>query len=95
VAELVEQGVRGVAMAETIEKLRSLSTEEIIQRHDARASNTVVGTRHYLAELARRDAEAQGKRMEALTRSMNRLSLVGVAVTIVGVILATLTYFSV
>ena len=81
-------------MAERIEELRNLSTEEIIRHHDAKAPNTVVGTQHYLDELARRDAEEQGKRMEALTRSMNHLTWVGVTVAIVGVVLAAMTYLT-
>jgi hypothetical protein len=51
-----------------------------------------VGTRHYLHELARPSAPAQDKRMGALTRSMNRLSVVGVGVGIVGAILAAMTF---
>jgi hypothetical protein len=77
-------------MAETIAELRSLS-DEIIRRHDARAANTAVGTQHYLDELARRDAERQGKRMEALTRSMYVLSVDVTIATIVGVVLTAMS----
>jgi hypothetical protein len=71
-------------VAETIEELRSLPKDEIIRRHDARAGNVSVGTQHYLDELARRDAEGQGRRMEALTESLNRLTrwIVGLTVLI-------------
>ena len=74
-------------MAETIEELRSLPDEEIIKRHDAQAVHTVVGTQHYLNELARRDAVRQGERMEALTRSINVLTVVITIATVVGVAL--------
>jgi hypothetical protein len=74
-------------VAETIAELRSLPDEEIIRRHDAQAIHTVVGTQHYLDELARRDAERQGKRMEALTRSINRLTVLIAIATVVGVVL--------
>jgi hypothetical protein len=81
----------GGSVAEPIEELRGLSTEEIIRRHDEQAIHTFVGTQHYLDELARRDAEEQGRRMEALTESMNRLIRVGVGVGIVGAIIAAVT----
>jgi hypothetical protein len=74
-------------VAETIEELRSLPRDEIIRRHDASAVHTVVGTQHYLDELARRDAEEQGRRMEALTWSINVLTWVITGATIVGVAL--------
>jgi signal transduction histidine kinase len=77
-------------VAETIAELRRLSDEEIIRRHDDKAIHTVVGTQHYLDELARRDAERQGRRMEALTRSMYVLSVVVTVATIIGVILTAL-----
>jgi hypothetical protein len=74
-------------VAETIAELRSLPDEEIIRRHDALTSHTVVGTQHYLDELARRDAVRQGKRMEALTRSINVLTVVITIATVIGVAL--------
>jgi hypothetical protein len=48
----------------------------------------------YADELTRREYARQGEKMEALTRSMNRLTWVGVSVAIVGVILAAMTFFS-
>ncbi len=78
-------------MAETIEELRSLTAKEIIKRHDQRAGNTVVGTQHYLNELARRDAVRQGERMERLTKSINRLTWVVTGATIIGVILTLIS----
>jgi hypothetical protein len=81
-------------VAETIEELRSLSTEEIIRRHDALSGNTSVGTRHYLNELARRDAEEQGRRMVALTRSINRLTWAIAIATFIGVALTAWTVLS-
>jgi CHASE3 domain sensor protein len=74
-------------MAETIKELRSLPDEEIIRKHDDEAMHTVVGTEHYLKELARRDAERQGRRMEALTRSMYVLTVVVTIATLVGVLM--------
>lgn len=78
------------SMAETITELRSLPDEEIIRRHDERTANTVVGTQHYLNELARRDAVRQGERMKRLTTSINRLTWVVTGATVVGVVLTAL-----
>jgi len=84
-----------LSVAESIEELRSLSDEEVIKGHDQRAGNTVVGTDHYLKELARRDAMRQGERMERLTVSINRLTVVILIATIVGVILTGIGLFAV
>ncbi len=81
-------------MAETIEELRSIPEEEVCRRHDARAVNTVVGTQHYLDELARRDAVRQGERMERLTASINRLTWVIMGATIIGVVLTLVSLLS-
>ncbi len=81
-------------MAETIEELRSLPEEEVRRRHDAVAVHTVVGTQHYLDELARRDAVRQGERMERLTASLNRLTWVITEATIIGVILTLVSLLS-
>src|SRR5215212_8308407 len=92
----VAQGVwrLGGTVAETIEELRSLSTEEIIRRHDKQAQYTIVGTQHYLDELARRDAEEQGRRMEALTRSITYLTWAIAIATFIGVALTAWTLLS-
>ncbi len=81
-------------MAETIEQLRDLPDEEVIRRHDAMAQNTVVGTQHYLDELARRDMVRQGERMERLTASINRLTWVIMAATIIGVLLTAANLYA-
>jgi hypothetical protein len=85
-------------------ELRSLSEDEVIRRHDHWAAligppgtQDIDGRQRaflehyhrYVNELARRDAERQGNRMEALTPSMHWLTGVGVAVAIVGVFIAT------
>jgi len=38
-------------MSETIAELRAMSEEQLIDNHGRRASQTVTGTAHYLAEL--------------------------------------------
>jgi hypothetical protein len=81
-------------MAETIVQLRDLPDEEVIRRHDSIAQHTVVGTQHYLNELARRDAIRQGERMERLTVSINRLTWVIMVATIFGIILTAANLYA-
>ena len=45
----------------------------------------------YLDELTRRETVRQGERMEALTRSLNRLTWVITIATLIGVFLTALT----
>lgn len=81
-------------MAETIRELRDLDDDQVIARHDERATSTVVGTSHYLAELERLDSERTNQRVLSLTEQMrdmtkqarNVTSAVGV-LTLVNVIL--------
>jgi hypothetical protein len=86
---------------ETLEELRTLSDAELERRHDAvlralsdghmsgssaQQSQRYIERAHaYRAVLAQRQNERQAERMEALTRSMNRLSWVVVLATIAGV----------
>lgn len=48
-------------MSYSIEKLRSLSDNEIIAEHDKSALNTSVGTNYYMQELDRRSRERYEK----------------------------------
>jgi hypothetical protein len=83
---------------ETIEELRALPDEEIERRHDATMNSLSdssidaqvrqirIGRAHaYRIILEHRQSARQAQRMEALTRSMNRLSWVVVLATIVGI----------
>ena len=98
---------------ERISELRSISPEELVDKHDANVAeakrSNKLGVRSqwlgraqlYADELARREAQRQGERMEDLTESLNdltqrivRLTQVAVGVAIVGVILALLTVIS-
>jgi uncharacterized membrane protein YdfJ with MMPL/SSD domain len=65
-----------LVMAETIEKLRSLTDEEIIALHDSAARNPAVGTSHYLQELYRRDLNRQTKAMLSYTWYMLWITVV-------------------
>jgi hypothetical protein len=83
---------------ETIEELRALPDEEIERRHDATMNSLSdssidaqerqirIGRAHaYRGVLAQRQSVRQAQRIEALTRSMNRLTWVVVLATIAGV----------
>jgi cytochrome c553 len=83
---------------ETVEELRALPDAEIERRHDAVMQSLSddsigdlerqirIGRAHaYRAILEYRQSTRQSQRMEALTRSMNRLTWVVVLATIVGV----------
>ena len=84
---------------ERVDELQSLTKEQVIEKHDAHVeearSSNMQGVRLvwleraqvYADELARRETVRQGERMEALTRSLNRLTWAIAIVTIVGVCL--------
>jgi hypothetical protein len=83
---------------ETVEEIRNLPDAEIEQRHDAvvqALSDTSMEAQErqlhierahaYRGVLAQRQSVRQAQRIEALTRSMNRLTWVVVLATIAGV----------
>ena len=83
---------------ETVEEIRNLPDAELEQRHDAvvqALSDTSMEAQErqlhierahaYRGVLAQRESVRQAQRIEALTRSMNRLSWVVVLATIAGV----------
>ncbi len=57
-----------------ISELRNMSEEELIRRHDQQMGTRTPHYNVFLDELARREMVRQGKRMAALTRSLNRLT---------------------
>lgn len=70
-----------------VEDLRSMNEEELMRSHDRYMQNRAEHYNIFLDELSRREASRQGERMESLTKSINRLTLIITAATIVGVIL--------
>jgi len=84
---------------ESAEELHTLAPEEVAARHDVLAeearrifslnreeSMLYLGLAHlYLDELRRRETQRQAERMEALTKSINLLTLVITVATLVGV----------
>jgi hypothetical protein len=92
---------------ETVEELRNIPDAELEQRHDAvvaALSDTSMKAEErqlhierahaYRGVLAQRQSVRQAQRMEALNRSMNRLSWVVVLATIVGVGMTVWTLLS-
>ncbi len=77
-----------------VEHLRSKSEEELMQLHNEEMKNRSAHYNVYLDELSRRETVRQGKRMEALTRSLNRLTWVITVATLIGVALTAWTLLS-
>jgi hypothetical protein len=85
---------------ERVSELHALPEAQLIEKHDALVEEAAATkkpnpsaklqwlerARVYTDELARREAVRQGERMEALTRSMNRLTKIVTIATIAGVI---------
>jgi len=69
------------------EKLQSLSDQELIDRYNAEAEQTVVGTGFYRDELFRRVQAKQTDEMLAFTRQVRNLTVVIALLTVANVIL--------
>ena len=74
-----------------VEHLRSVSEEELMRLHNEEMKNRSAHYNVFLDELTRRETVRQGKRMEALTRSLNRLTWVITIATLIGAFLTALT----
>jgi hypothetical protein len=77
-----------------IEELRGMSEEELMRHHDEQTQYRAHHYNIYLDELARREMVEQGKRMEALTKSINHLTWVIMGATIVGAFLTAVSLLS-
>jgi hypothetical protein len=64
--------------AKSLEELRDLSDDQLIELHDSLARRTNIGLGYYLEELARRRQEAPTSSSPA-TRSRSRRSLSGLS----------------
>ena len=71
-----------------MKELREMSDEDIIERHDDLANSTLIGTKHYLSELVRRDQDRQTKAMLSLT---NKINIMTVVITICTVVITVFT----
>jgi hypothetical protein len=73
-------------VSKTIAELRNTPDDVLITKHDALASNTVVGVSYYLDEIRRREATRQGDRLERLTRAMAWMTGVITVATIINLL---------
>ena len=91
---------------ERVGELRALTKDQVIEKHDAHIDEARRSNKHgvrlvwlrraqvYADELSRRENVRQGETMEKLTRSLNRLTWVITAATIIGVVLTALSLLS-
>ncbi len=75
-------------MSETMAELRQLDDDELIERHDRSAKNTVVGLQHYLDELRYRQQSRIVESTKTLTKYIFWLTLVVTVATIFNVAIA-------
>lgn len=72
-------------MTMTYKALREASDEELIEAHDQRTRYTEAGIDYYLNELSRRETER-------LDNSVRRLTIVNIALVVVGTAAVRLTF---
>ena len=75
-------------MALSLSDLQKLTDDELVERHDAQAKTTVVGTQYFLDELNRRHQERQTKAMLRFTKWMAGMTVVITVATLGNVGLA-------
>ena len=73
-------------MSQTIEALRKLTDEEVIDLHDRAAFHTVVGVQFYLDEINRRQQNKQTDLMVEFTEKIFWLTVVITVLTVVNVV---------
>jgi type VI protein secretion system component VasF len=78
-------------VSETVAELRAMTDEQLIENHDRRATQTSVGTRHYLDELRHRDAARHELAVIKATEQVRTLTWWIVALTFVNVVLVAWT----
>ena len=70
-------------MALSLSDLRSLTDDELVERHDSQAKTTVVGTQYFLDELNRRYQERQTKAMLRFTKWITVMTVVITSATVI------------
>lgn len=81
-------------MAESVAELRSLSDEDVIAQHDARAGFTDMGPDYYMWELYRRDQERQTSEMLRLTDKITIMTAVITIATLINVAIGVAYFVS-
>ncbi len=81
-----------MSMAKTLQQLKELTTEELIQLHDKQAQSTGVGLQYYLDELGRREQDKLNQEMLRLTQQMQRMTVIMMWATLIALIIAILSF---
>ncbi len=72
-------------MSESLKKLRSLTDEELISKHDELAKHTQVGINHYLNEIYRRDNDKISNAMLKYTKWITIMTVIILIATIINI----------
>jgi len=80
-------------MAPTIEQLRAMTTEQLMNEHDSHAQSTVVGISYYLDEIARRQQASQTEAMLSYTKQVRTMTGIITIATIINVTAAILLLY--
>jgi signal transduction histidine kinase len=80
-----------MGMIPTHGQLASLSDQDLVDRYDAAAQTTVVGTGFYLDELNRRAQARQSAAILDLTRQVRNLTVIITLLTIINIALVAVT----
>ncbi len=76
----------------SLTELRAMSDDELIEKHDLLAKNTIVGTQHFLDEVARREQSKQTEAMLSYTRRITWMTVVITLATIINLVIAYLLF---
>ncbi|MHB8160811.1 MAG: hypothetical protein ACYDGS_10065 [Thermoleophilia bacterium] len=77
-------------MSELLKDLRTLSDEDIIEKHDSLAERTEANVKYYLREIERRD---QDRQTESMLKYTNWIKVMTVAIMIFTIINVAATIF--
>ncbi len=77
--------------ATTLEELRTMSIEDLINQYDATSENVRVGLEFLRQEIIRRESVAETAAITRMTRQMRNLTVVITVLTIVNIIVAAIT----
>jgi hypothetical protein len=80
-------------MSHEFAKLRALTLDELIEKHDAAAIHTSVGVKYYLEEIYRRDAESQARESALLARRALVTSVISAVIGAASIIVAVALAF--
>jgi uncharacterized membrane protein YukC len=76
----------------SLKEFRAMSDDQLIEKHDLLAKNTIVGTQHFLDEIARREQSKQTEAMLSYTRWITWMTVIVALATIVNLVIAYLLF---